>query len=68
MQPPSLDSLLLTSDELERARKQVEEMAYFKWQAAGCPDADPDIFWRDAELEWIEYCYVPDRYPICEDA
>ena len=38
-------------------------MAYFKWQDAGSPDEDPIKFWREAELEWIEYYYVPDRYP-----
>ena len=63
MQQPRLDSLLLTDDELRAARKQVEELAYSKWQAAGCPENGGTRFWREAELEWIEYSYVPDRYP-----
>ena len=58
---PCLDSLLLTEDELKAARKQVQGMAYFKWQAAGCPEDDALTFWLEAELEWIEYYYVPDR-------
>ena len=58
---PCLDLLLLTEDELKAARKHVEEIAYFKWQAAGCPKEDALTFWREAELEWIEYDYVPDR-------
>ena len=58
-----LDSLLLTEDKLKAARKQVQEMAYYKWQAAGCPEDDTLAltFWREAEIEWIEYYYVPDR-------
>jgi hypothetical protein len=59
-----LDLLLLTDDELKAARKQVQEMSYFKWQAAGCPQDDSLKFWREAELEWIEFYYVPVRYPI----
>ena len=58
---PCLDSLLLTEEELKIAKKKVQEMAYFKWQAAGCPEDDTLMFWLEAELEWIEYYYVPDR-------
>lgn len=58
---PSLDTLQLTESELEVAKQQVQEMAYFKWQAAGCPEDDGTDFWSEAELEWIEYYYVPDR-------
>ena len=61
MRQPCLDSLLLTEDELKVARKQVREMAYFKWQAAGSPEDDALRFWLEAEREWIEYYYVPDR-------
>ena len=68
MQEPSLDSLLLTEEELRVACKQVEKLAYFKWQEAGSPEGHAHKFWREAELEWIEYWYVPDRYPIEEDA
>ncbi len=61
---PSLDLLLLTEDELKAAKKQVREIAYFKWQAAGCPEDDALTFWLEAELEWIDYYYVPDRYQM----
>ena len=58
---PCLESLLLTEDELKAARKHVREIAYFKWQDAGSPEDDALTFWQEAELEWIEYYYVPDR-------
>ena len=63
---PSLDTLVLTDDEREAARKTIEENAYYKWQAAGSPSNDALRFWAEAEFEWIEYCYIPDRYP-CEN-
>ena len=63
-----LESLLLTSSELRAARKEVRKMAYFKWEQAGRPEDDADRFWREAELEWIEYHYVPDRYSNGESA
>lgn len=58
---PTLDSLLLTEDELLQAREQVREMAYFNWLNAGRPDDDSLANWTEAELEWIEYFYVPHR-------
>jgi hypothetical protein len=61
MERPTLNTLLLTENELDAARTQVQQMAYFKWQNAGCPDNDPLSFWSEAELEWIEYYYVPHR-------
>jgi hypothetical protein len=57
----NLETLELTAEELKLAREQVRHMAYRKWQEAGCPPGDPLSFWKDAELEWIEYEYVPDR-------
>ena len=57
----NLESLMLTEDELKIAREQIRKSAYCKWQQAGCPLGDSLSFWRDAELEWIEYEYVPDR-------
>ena len=57
-----LDLLQLTDNELMTAKQQVRESAYFKWKAAGCPEGDSLRFWLEAELEWVEYCYVPDRY------
>jgi hypothetical protein len=60
---PSLDALLLTKDQRELARQAIKENAYYKWQAAGCPEDDALRFWLEAEYEWVEYCYVPIRYP-----
>lgn len=57
----SLDTLLLTDDELRIARREVEKLAYRKWKEAGSPEGRDAEFWREAELEWIEYYYVPDR-------
>ena len=52
---------MLSPDDLKIARQQIEEIAYLKWEKAGCPDDDPLKFWKLAELHWIEYYYVPDR-------
>lgn len=60
---PCLDRLVLTEAEKETARQSIRKSAYFKWQAAGCPEDGALSFWLEAELEWIEYYYVPDRYP-----
>lgn len=68
MSTTSLESLLLTEDELDEAKAQVEEAAYFKWLDAGCPQGVADEIWQEAELEWIEYCYVPDRLPAAINA
>jgi len=62
-QHPNLDSLLLTDDELAVARRQIEKLAYFKWQAAGSPENQSLAIWQEAEREWIDYYYVPDRPP-----
>lgn len=62
MEIVSLEDLVLTPEELEIARSQVQEIAYTKWEAAGCPKGCDALFWNEAELEWIEYMYVPDRY------
>ena len=61
MAQPSLDTLLLTDAEREAARDHVRRMAYFKWQDAGCPENRALEFWCEAELEWMEYFYVPHR-------
>ena len=62
MELPKLEALFLTDEELKLAREQVQLAAYFKWRDAGCPDGSELDFWREAELEWMEYFYVPDRY------
>ena len=62
----NLESLELTEEELKTAREQVRRIAFLKWQGAGCPCGDPHAFWKEAELEWIEYDYVPDRIPVVE--
>ena len=62
MEVPKLENLLLTDEERVIAREQVELAAYFKWKDAGCPGGHEENFWNEAELEWIKYFYVPDRY------
>jgi hypothetical protein len=57
----NLETLEMTEEELKQAREQVRRMAYLKWQDAGCPAGDALSFWKEAELMWIEYDYVPDR-------
>ena len=50
----SLDSLLLSPEELEAALRQVRELAYFEWEAAGRP-AGRELETRDAraiQLAW----------------
>ena len=62
-----LESLELTEEERVLARKQVEKLAYRKWQEAGCPRRNPLDFWQIAEREWISLYYVPNReLAICE--
>jgi hypothetical protein len=57
----TLDSLSLNQEHLQAAREEIRRNAYFKWQKAGCPEGDPLRFWCEAEYEWIEFQYVPDR-------
>ena len=61
-----LDSLILTDQELQTAKNQVQELAYRKWQQAGSPEDEAQKFWLEAEREWIEQYYVPHRYPDSE--
>lgn len=63
MEELTLDTLLLTNEELSLARHHIAEKAYMKWQEAGQPSGRSEEFWKEAELEWIKYCYVPDRMP-----
>ena len=58
-----LNSLVLTKEHLQAARQQIEQLAYFKWQQAGCPEGADVEYWLEAEREWIQYQYTPDRYP-----
>ena len=62
MYTPDLETLYLTEEELATAKKEVEKIAFCKWQRAGCPEDGKHDFWGEAQLEWIEYQYVPDRY------
>jgi DUF2934 family protein len=57
----SLDSLLLTPEELESALRQVRELAHLKWEAAGRPANRELDTWCAAEREWIAHYYVPHR-------
>ena len=57
----TLNSLDLNEGRLQAARDEIRRNAYLKWEAAGRPEGDPLRFWREAEYEWIEFQYVPDR-------
>ena len=63
MKRPSLDSLPLDEHEIEAAKDEIRSIAFNKWQLAGCPDDSDVDFWIEAEVEWIEFRYVPHRYP-----
>ena len=60
---PHLDSLVLTEYEKQTAKTEIQLLAYAKWEEAGCPADSALDFWLEAEFEWMEYRYVPDRYP-----
>jgi hypothetical protein len=57
----NVESLELTEAEMDVARREIERLAFEEWERAGCPDADPVLFWRAAERRWIAFRYVPDR-------
>lgn len=61
MDQPKLDALYLTEDEYQLARLQIGEAAYHKWLNDGCPCHRDLEFWLEAELEWVEFRYVPRR-------
>ena len=67
MDQPCLDALYLTEDEFQIAHEQIREAAYHKWIDAGCPSDRELEFWLEAELEWVEYRYVPDRYASSDE-
>lgn len=58
---PTLETLDLSPEEREVARATVRAIAYVKWLNSGRPDGDHPEFWVEAEREWIEHSYVPDR-------
>ena len=62
MNHPSLDALFLTEDEYQLALSQVRHWAYLKWLDAGRPVGKDKDFWLEAETEWVESQYVPERY------
>ena len=57
----TLETLEMTPEEQESSKDAVQNMAYFKWLDAGCPDCGQLEFWLAAEREWIEHHYVPRR-------
>ena len=67
MEHPQLDTLILTEEEYQIAQAHIRDAAYFQWIGAGCPLDRCIDFWLAAEREWIEYCYVPDRYASPEE-
>lgn len=63
----TLDQLPLSNAEREAAEAEIRQEAYLKWEQAGRPDGDGLRFWQQAELEWIEYRYVPNRHNGLDD-
>jgi hypothetical protein len=63
MQNPRLNSLRLSEPQMRAAKLEIQVLAYCKWKEAGCPEKRSLDFWLEAETEWIEYRYVPQRYP-----
>jgi hypothetical protein len=57
----TLDCLVLSRARREAARDEIRKNAYFKWVDAGRPVEDPLKFWREAELEWIEFKHIPEQ-------
>ncbi len=42
----------------EMIKQLIQESAYYKWQAAGCPEGKSGKFWLEAEKEVL---HIPDR-------
>jgi hypothetical protein len=41
----------LKTEDLLNAEVQIRELAYYKWEQAGCPEGDGLSFWIEAEKE-----------------
>jgi hypothetical protein len=54
----------MDEEKRDAARRQIQDLAYNKWLDAGCPDDCGLQFWVEAEQEWINYYYTPDRYAV----
>jgi len=57
----TLETLELTEEQRRMARREIERIAYRKWATAGLGLTNALKFWREAEIEWIGFCYVPNR-------
>jgi hypothetical protein len=57
----NLDTLELRPEARRAAEEAIRHMAHRRWDEAGQPAEDDLRFWLEAEREWIERCYVPDR-------
>jgi hypothetical protein len=57
----TLETLELAPEELNSSKDAVRKMAYSSWLEAGCPEGGQLEFWLNAERQWIEQSYVPDR-------
>jgi hypothetical protein len=57
----NLATLKLTAEEQEKARSEIQQLAFDEWCKAGHPECDPLNFWLEAERKWIAFQYVPDR-------
>ncbi len=61
---PGLETLDLTEEQMRAAKRQIQLIAYRKWERAGRPPNAALKFWLSAEQEWIANQYVPNRYPV----
>lgn len=70
MYTPNLEALFLTDEELKAAKQEIMDMAFCKWNDAGCPRDGRQDAYKEALIEWVSYRYVPDRYAaedeLCE--
>ena len=67
MYTPRLEALLLTAAEVAAAKEDIKKLAFCKWKDAGSPENSERDFWMEAQLEWIEYRYVPHRFDPVEE-
>jgi len=57
----TLETLELRPEQYHASKEAIRRMAHAKWVEAGQPQGTQFEYWLQAEREWIEHCYVPDR-------
>ena len=60
----TLETLELRPEQYHASKSAIRRMAHAKWMEAGQPQGAQFDYWLQAEREWIEHCYVPDRTPF----